>query len=1724
VWTSSTSDTRALQKASNPADRIAACWYSSGQFSIELAFNDSNTHQVAVYLVDWDHYNGRTEKVDVIDANNNLLDTRSVASFGPGEYLVWNLSGHVILRVTNTNPSSNAVVSGLFFGTLQPTVSVSVSPSSVNLLAGGSQQFSTTVLGSANTNVTWSLSPNVGTISAAGLYTAPAIIAAAQTVTVKATSVADPTKFASATVTLSPATTPYAAWKLDDGSGTAAADSSGNNLTASLFNGPAWLPATQCIAGGCLSFNGTTQYGSVALNLSDTTAVTVSFWLKWNAYAKDDKLALEFGSGAAGFNSLATGFMIDPNSSYQDGTTFEAGLRGNGGYNQVLFTRPSAGVWHHYAFVLNKANPAATEVIPYVDGVAVAYTKPTSSENSNGFGADTLYLMSRNGTSLFGAGALNYLRIYKRPLPASEIAALSISLKPVTISLTPSTLNPPISVTVTPASVTLTQSQTQGFAATVTNTSNTVVMWSLSPLVGSISAAGLYTAPALIASSQTVTVKATSVADSTIAATTTVTLNPPVNVTVTPATVTLTQSQPQSFSATVTNTGNTAVTWSLSPLVGSITAAGLYTAPASIASPQTVTVKATSVADPTKSATATVTLNPPVNVTVAPASVTLTQSQTQSFSATVTNTGNTAVTWSLSPLVGSITATGLYTAPASITSSQTVTVKATSVVDPTKSATASVTLNPPMNVTVSPVSVILTQSQSQSFSATVTNTSNTAVTWSLSPVAGSITAAGVYTAPASITSSQTVTVKATSVADATKSATVAVTLNPPVGVTVAPASVTLTQSQTQTFSATVTNAGSTAVTWSISPVVGSITAAGLYSAPASITSSQTVTVKATSVADPTKSASATVTLNPPVPVNVTVNPASVTLTQSQTQTFSATVTNTGNTAVTWSLSPVVGSITAAGLYTAPASITSSQTVTVKATSVADPTKSATATVTLTPRVAVSLTPSSVSLLPSQNQTFTATVSGTSNTAVTWSINPALGGLASSATTAVYVAPSTAPTTQNVIITATSMADPSKTVTAVIILLQAVTISLSPSTVSLAPSGTQQFTATVLGTSNTAVTWSINPSVGTISSAGLYTAPSSILTSQTVTVTARSVADPTKSASAPVSLSTPVTSFTYYVDSANGSDSNPGNQAAPWKTIAKVNSTTLTPGQSVGFARGGVWRETLTPGQSGTAGSPIMFTAYGTGPKPLFLGSTNLTGATWSTTGTPNVYTTPSASAPSQLFVDNARAPLARWPASGWQSITTTSGDKVHLIASGLTQADNYWVGNNAVIKTANWMIEETTITASSSSAHTITWSGNVSQYPTSGYGFYIEGNCNQLSAAGQWCYAGGLIYLQLAPADVPVNHAIEATARYNEVNTQGYAYLVLRDLDIRYGTNGVYGHNSSNLSLINCNIAENNTDVLINGTASHALLDGNTISGTGDGHGVSIPSGDYATVTGNTISNIASDTGSRKMAEGLYFLGSNGTVSGNTVSNTGGHCIVIEAGISNTTVSNNLVSACALNVTDNGGIYLAGTYTNVKLTGNTVHDMVGDYTGTPGNTAVVGIYLDEPTTGVTVAGNVVYNIAGNGINLHRSYANNVVGNTIYNPTFAAVDSNEGSANEMYGNVIKNNIFVTTSTGVYNYYGYRNGSSTGFMEALDYNLYYYTGGAASFGYGYRGTSSYSLTTWRTFSGMDAHSVEGSPLFTNAGAGDFTLQAGSPAIGAGVYIPGVSTTNSPNIGAK
>jgi hypothetical protein len=84
-------------------------------------------------------------------------------------------------------------------------------------------------------------------------------------------------------------------------------------------------------------------------------------------------------------------------------------------------------------------------------------------------------------------------------------------------------------------------------------------------------------------------------------------------------------------------------------------------------------------------------------------------------------------------------------------------------------------------------------------------------------------------------------------------------------------------------------------------------------------------------------------------------------------------------------------------------------------------------------------------------------------------------------------------------------------------LAAISVALTPASITLAPAQTQLFTANVVNTSNPAVTWALNPAVGSISNGGFYTAPASVGNAQSVQVTATSVADPTKSASAGILL-------------------------------------------------------------------------------------------------------------------------------------------------------------------------------------------------------------------------------------------------------------------------------------------------------------------------------------------------------------------------------------------------------------------------------------------------------------------------------------------------------------------------------------------------------------------------------------------------------------------------------
>ena len=333
-----------------------------------------------------------------------------------------------------------------------------------------------------------------------------------------------------------------------------------------------------------------------------------------------------------------------------------------------------------------------------------------------------------------------------------------------------------------------------------------------------------------------------------------------------------------------------------------------------------------------------------------------------------------------------------------------------------------------------------------------------------------------------------------------------------------------------------------------------------------------------------------------------ISPSSVAVQIGTSQQFTAAVQGVTSNAVTWMVNNVnggnssVGTISSSGLYTAP-STPPSTPVDVSAQS-PNRSESATAVVTVlsTPNnIAVSVSPKAAVLQVGLTQQFTATVTGISNQSVTWLVNGVVGGNSSVGTinsSGFYKAPQVAPSAP-VNVTARSVVDSTKSASAAVTVGAnpgSVSVVLSPNNISLAGSQTQQFTATVSGTSNKAVNWLVNnipggsASVGTITSSGIYQAPL-CPTSGKQTITAVSQYDTKASASVSVNVSSGPSNGVYYV-SNSGSDTNDGSACHPWATINHADKM-VRPGMTVHVSPG-TYKTTLSTSASGTASAPIKY--------------------------------------------------------------------------------------------------------------------------------------------------------------------------------------------------------------------------------------------------------------------------------------------------------------------------------------------------------------------------------------------------------------------------------------------------------------------------------------------------------------------------------------------------------
>jgi hypothetical protein len=958
-------------------------------------------------------------------------------------------------------------------------VGVQINPPSANLTASQTQQFTATVSGTTNKNVYWWMGSAAGTLSKAGLYTAPAIITAPQTVNIYATSLADTTQTSVATagLTLNGAFIPI----LVRAGGPAYTDTQGELWSADY------------------SFTGGAE-GSTTRAIANTT---------------DPALYQDERYGVFSYN-----FPVP-----------------NGNYNVVL--KFAEIYWSQVGQRMFNVAINGTQVLTNFDIVAAAGGSSSAIDK-------TFPVTVTNGAVniQFSTGAAD--------LP--KISSIEITQAGVAVQVSPSSTN-------------LGPSQTQQLTATVSGSTNTAVTWTMNPQVGTLSSGGLYTAPASVTSAQTITITATSQADTTKSGQATINLTPQtVSIQVSPPSTTLTASQTQQMTATVTGTTNTAVTWTMNPQVGMLSSGGLYTAPFPITSAQTITITATSQADTTKSAQGSISLTP-VGVQVNPPSANLVASQTQQMTATVTGTTNTAVTWTMSPQVGTLSSSGLYTAPSTITTAQTITITATSQADTSKSAQASIHLQiagafTPILIRAGGPAYTDTLGQLWSADTDFTGGSEGQTTRSISntsdPALYQDERYGVFAYNFTVP-------------------------NGNYNVVLKFAEVYWSKVGQRMFNVAI-NGTQVLTNFDIIAAAGAASTAVDKTFPVTVTNGAINIQFTTGAADlPKVSAIEISQTGVVVGVSVQVSPPSTSLSASQTQQMTASVTGTTNTAVTWTMNPQVGTLSTSGLYTAPASIAAAQAVTITATSQADTAKSGQATINLQPATSfapILVHAGGTAYTDTQGQVWSAdnsftggatsstshSISNTSDPAlyqterygsfsynfsvpngnynvllkfaeIYWSqagqrkFNVIINGdqiLTNFDIIATAGAPFTAlDETFPVSVTngainiqfTTGAADLPK-VSALEIMPGGVSVQVNPHSTNLNASQNQQMTAVVTGTTNTAVTWSMNPQVGTLSSSGLYTAPSTITTAQTITITATSQADSTKSGQATINLLVP----------------------------------------------------------------------------------------------------------------------------------------------------------------------------------------------------------------------------------------------------------------------------------------------------------------------------------------------------------------------------------------------------------------------------------------------------------------------------------------------------------------------------------------------------------------------------------------------------------------------------
>lgn len=572
--------------------------------------------------------------------------------------------------------------------------------------------------------------------------------------------------------------------------------------------------------------------------------------------------------------------------------------------------------------------------------------------------------------------------------------------------------------------------------------------------------------------------------------------------------------------------------------------------------------------------------------------------------------------------------------------------------------------------------------------------------------------------------------------------------------------------------------------------------------------------------------------------------------------------------------------------------------------------------------------------------------------------------------------------------------------------------------------------------------------------------------------------------------------TYYVDADQGNDAlGNGTDVNPWKTIGKAAEIAQA-GDTVKI-RSGVYRETVTPAHSGTAGNPITYEADA--GADVTISGAELVTTPWSVHAG-NVYKTTTTLGmgewKNQVYVDGTAVDLARWPNAGPDPMhpvfneVDEGTDNTKIVDAALTQPDGYWDGAAVVVlDKTRWGI------ASSIVSSYTTGQLNLGTIHTYGLGiigeygspYYLIGKLAALDGANEWYYDSGstTLYLQTADGSDPTGHEVEVKARNLAFDLDGKHHIRVKGIDMFAST--VDTTNSSFIELDGIDVKypshyelthtgnEHNwktSGILLGG--SNNVLKNSTVAYS-PGNLVTL-GGENNQVVNNLLHDAAYGPFYTTETSNIVVRGEGHLVSHNTMYNSGR--AMISGTPQNARIQYNL-GYNAMQITDDGAFMYFG-YTDGD--GTEIHHNIfkdaPDFS--PPHNIVGGIYLDHGTANFKIYNNVVSNVPTFGVFLHYyNISMQVYNNTFYNSSkFRMKD--DGGALDAYGTRVMNNISY---------------------DAL----------AIAPGLGVYETNNFT---------------SGDPLFNDTANGDLALQGGSTAIDAGMAISGITdgfAGSAPDIGA-